>query len=474
MPIRVRCPRCWETAEVPDEARGKMGRCNSCGAIVKVPERIAKVCFICGKDVTHLKHTKDLDNNYLCMDCWENRNPDQRASFNIPTIECSICHATFVEGEGFERDGKPVCRDCNRVLGREKEGDRERLAASEGSLFSGAGLDLKPEAAGGSAAAVAVAEPAVALSSQNLDDLVKIREPEKHLDEEESKSTVPAKWEPLSVIGDREFSRPGPSAAQLAAAVAQARRAGGRWPTALALIALAAAGYAIYLGLGARPSWDEENRTRLEILKAQGDVLIDAGRADKGILKYHELLKMVNGQFVRDPAVRKIIKDTQSATDRAEALVVDPWEDQNRTKLLVLRAQADVFVAVGKYREGIDRYSEMIRMASGHALSQEMNEEVRQAQLARQEAKLEQQRIESRPKPPPVTQADPRPPVDPKPPAAPAPAPTTKATDTHVGNQTPDTPVDPNHKIRPNIFDTPPDKPDLKLPKPTTRKSVFD
>ena len=484
MPIRVRCPRCWETAEVPDEARGKMGRCNSCGAIVKVPERIAKVCFICGKDVTHLKHTKDVDNNYLCIDCWENRNPSQKASFNIPTVECSICHATFAEGEGFDRGGEPVCRDCNRVLGKDKDKDtdkdraKESIAAPEGSFFAGAELNLKPHpAASGGTAPFAGAGSLTALSSQNLDDLVKIRTEEKHLDdEEESKSKMPAKWEPLSVIGDREFSGPKPTPAQLAAAAAQARGSAGMLPTALALLALAAAGYAIYMNRGTRPTWVKENRTHLEILKAQGDVLVDAGRADKGIEKYHELLKLVNGQVIRDEDIRKLIRDTQTATDRAGALVVDPWEDQNRTKLLVLRAEADILVAVGKYRAGIDHYTEMIRMAAGHPLSQEMNDEIHQAQVAMQQAKIEQQRVEAMPKPP-VTPTNLKPPVDPGPKIAvvpPVPVPTTKTADPPVVVRPADPPVDPNHKIRPNIFDNPPDKPDLKTPKPTTKKSVFD
>ncbi len=402
VPIRVRCPRCWETAEVPDEARGKMGRCNSCGAIVKVPERIAKVCFICGKDVTHLKHTKDVDNNYLCMDCWENRNPAQRESFNIPTVECSICHATFAEGEGFDRDGKPLCRDCHRVLSKDKDNvgvSQAFAAAGDGSFFADDDLEVKPQMAGTAASAtLAATAPAVKPSLQNLDDLVRIREPEKHLDdEEESKSKMPAKWEPLSVIGDREFSTSKPSTAQLAAAVAQARRLDGMLPTAMALLALAAAGFAIYLHHGSRPTWLEANRTRLEILKAQGDVLVDAGRADKGIAKYHQLLKMVNGQAISDAEIRKLIKDTQVAADRAGAMVIDPWEDQNRTKLLVLRAEADILVLVGKQREGIERYTEMIRMAAGHPLSKEMNEEIHQAQIAMQQAKSEPLRVEPTP-----------------------------------------------------------------------------
>jgi hypothetical protein len=315
------------------------------------------------------------------------------------------------------------------------------------------------------------------LSSQNLDDLVRIREPEKHLDdEEESKSKMPAKWEPLSVIGDREFSAPKPSPAQVAAAAAQARRSAGMLPTALSLLALVAAAYAIFMNRGSRPTWTQENRTHLEILKAQGDVLVDAGRADKGIEKYHEFLRMVNGQVIRDPDIRKLIKDTQTATDRAGAMVVDPWEDQNRTKLLVLRAEADILVLVGRYREGIDRYTEMIRMAAGHPLSKEMNDEIRQAQLAQQQAKTEQQRVESIPKPSPVTPSQPKVPVDPGPKVTVVPTvPTTKTSDPHVAVQNPDPPqVEPNHKIRPNIFDTPPDKPDLKTTKPTTRKSVFD
>ena len=70
-----------------------------------------------------------------------------------------------------------------------------------------------------------------------------------------------------------------------------------------------------------------------------------------------------------------------------------------------------------------------------------------------------------------------KPPVDPGPKIAvvpPVPVPTTKTADPPVVVRPADPPVDPNHKIRPNIFDNPPDKPDLKTPKPTTKKSVFD
>ncbi len=453
-----------------------MGRCNSCGAIVKVPERIAKVCFICGKDVTHLKHTKDLDNNYLCMDCWENRNPAQRASFNIPTVECSICHATFAEGEGFERDGEPICRDCNRVLDKDKKSKADAPSMAEASLFAGAESPFGAKAGGSSGGAVVAEVPAPTTKVDTLDDLVKIREPRKKLDEddedlEESQSKMPSKWEPLSVIGDREFPTPKLAATNGPVVVQSVR--GGAWSALLAVAAICVSVYAVFAHRDGRQTWEQANAARLYILKAQGDVLVDAGRADRGIEKYHELLKAVNGKTIRDPDIRTLIRETQIAADQAASLVVDPWEDQNRTRLLVLRAEGNILVAVGKYREGIDRYTEMIRMSAGRVLSREMNEDIRQAQLALQQARIEQQKAENAAKPPVIPPPNHVPPVEPppKPPVKVVAPPPNNAPGTQ--EVTP-VPADPPQKIRPNIFDTPPDKPELKPTKPPTRKSVFD
>lgn len=113
MRIRVRCPRCWQTAEITEDQLGKSGVCNRCGSPVKIPARLNRVCFVCGTDIAKGRHYKDDYNNYLCGPCFSERKVTERSAFSLLTLECSKCHARFDEGEGFEVNGKPVCADCH-------------------------------------------------------------------------------------------------------------------------------------------------------------------------------------------------------------------------------------------------------------------------------------------------------------------------------------------------------------------------
>ena len=76
MPIRVCCPKCNETADLPDEARGKHGVCNRCGTPVKIPVVVKTLCVFCNADVTDAKHVQDPDKNHVCETCWKGRHPE--------------------------------------------------------------------------------------------------------------------------------------------------------------------------------------------------------------------------------------------------------------------------------------------------------------------------------------------------------------------------------------------------------------
>jgi hypothetical protein len=463
VPIRVRCPRCWETAEVPDDALGKRGVCNSCGAQVAIPAKLNKVCFICGADVTRMKHTKDLEGNYLCMSCFETRNPDQQASFKVPTIECSACHAQFAEGEGHTRDGKPVCRDCfghsktfgdldidalvktrrssgGKRRGREKELDEdEQIEAAVAVALAGGGR--KKEDGGWKMEDGAPSSPTPEAPPQ-------IEESHPHdwgkslLEQADEIQLTPTRPVTAARTGPMVVRTSSPAGVVLAV---------------FALIGVGVLGWVEYKGH--QPNWENQNRAKIIALRAQGEVLVEVGKVKEGLGKYAELAKLAAGHEVKDADLKAEIEQGRQEAQRASMGAMDNWEEENRTRLMILGAQGEVLVLAGKYGEAMEKYDELLAMVKGKSISAGLAQELRQARAARQQAqvRLEQEKQAAavqRAKPPVEV---PKPPVRVEVPAVVRPEPTPAETQPH--------------KI--NIFDDPvKSAPPVKAP--TTRRSVFD
>lgn len=195
MALRVRCPLCWETAEISEEMLGRRGVCNSCGASVEIPTRLNKVCFVCGEDVADVKHAKDQDNNYLCAKCWQARNQKEQELF------------TAAEEPVPAPVAVPV------VL---------------------APVAVKPRAARGG-------NPGWALLCI------------------------------LSLVGTGVL------------AVAHFRR----------------------------PSWEEENRVKIIVLKAQAEVLAEVGKGEAAVGKYRELFRLVDGRVIESSELNAEMKQAR-------------------------------------------------------------------------------------------------------------------------------------------------------------------
>lgn len=463
--IRVRCPRCWETAEVSEDALGKSGKCNRCGARVQIPAKLAKACFLCGVDVTHVKHAKDEENNYICMDCWEERNPIQKALFAVPDVECSLCHATFHEGEGFERAGEPVCRDCFKRVGSGGLELTPRVFDEDDHH-----LDLRPPA-------IVMAEREMKRDMERAERAAITAEmplpPPSSSKKGEDDEPYAHKWEPLSAVADREFSRPGDQkvAEALTEAAGQARRApvvvrrGGLGTTVLALAALALAGYAAWEQYRGRPTWEGENRVMIQVLKAQGDLLAQVGRPEEAAAKYDELLRLVDKRPLADVSSRQAVADAQRARQHLDGR--DDWEERNAMRLLIMKGQAEVLAIVGKYDDALAKYGELQaavkgRPITGPLLLAELQKVSGEMRLVRQEKALATAQATA----PAVVTAPTTQPVTPEPVAVrmpePVRTPEPARTAPAVGpvKTTPDPPVTPD--------------PGPAAPRPTTRKSIFD
>ena len=328
MSIRVRCPRCWETAEVSEKDLGKQGICNSCGSVVTIPHKLTKVCFICGADVTHVRHAKDPDNNYLCQSCWQARNPVQRAMFSVPALECSACHARLSESDSYEHDGRTLCRNC---WTRMRDGGDEAPAGEREAK-----------------------EKSVHPLERVHDD----RE-EHHAAAGEHHAQSDAHAQPAGQDADGEMHW------NLRRLLAR-RSAGSPVAVIMACLALAASAVLAVMQFGdSAGAWEREHHAEIIALKAQAEILVAVGKVREGVEKYNELLRLVNGRRIRSEALNGQIRAAQAAAEIASKTVVDTWEEEYRPRIMVMRGQAEVLSALGRHREAADKYSEILRLAGG-------------------------------------------------------------------------------------------------------------
>lgn len=355
MSIRVRCPRCWETAEVSEKDLGKQGICNSCGSAVTIPQRLTKVCFICGADVTHTRHAKDPDNNYLCQSCWQARNPVQRAMFSVPSLECAMCHARLAEADSHEYDGRTLCRDC---LGRVRD-----RATAPATAADEAGRRER--------------------SAHPLDRVHDDRDDHRHGGGGEHHERV--ELHEHAVHGDDADPH-----RHLLRAILR-RSAGSPLAVVLACLALAASAVLAVLRIGdAASAWEREHHAAIAALKAQAEILVSVGKVREGVEKYNELLRLVNGRRIRGEMLSRQIRAAQAAAEVASKTVVDTWEEEYRPRIMVLRGQAEVLSSLGRHREAGEKYGEILRLAGGRSLrSAVLAEEIRLARAGlEQEAQL--------------------------------------------------------------------------------------
>jgi hypothetical protein len=323
--IRVRCPKCSQTAELPEEAIGKTGVCNTCGASVIVPARMTKVCIDCGADVTFARHARDADNNCVCAACWKQRNS-----------------VGAMAAAGAARAGAD--------------------GAAQGAPAAGPSVDAPP------------GEP-----------------------------TGPGRkgpvWESLADMAEREF--PTPARAPVAAPAGPASFTG---PLAVVLAAAALLVALWAAGRGGSTDQLATLRLQLEILQGQADVLADLGQMQLAATRYQEVLSRIGDS--PDPVLGELARRARAGLDRAISQAVDPWEEENRAQVLVLKSQADIFLSLGKYREAADAYQKLLSLTAGKPLSPPLADIVRQARSAQQLAAAEQRRLEPPSAPAPANPPD--------------------------------------------------------------------
>jgi hypothetical protein len=276
VPIRVRCPKCNETAELPDEARGKRGLCNRCGSVVNIPAEPKKVCVFCHADVTSTSHIKDPDKNYVCESCWKGRHPD------APKLQDTVAPAS-----------------------------------AEPELAPTSTLD--PEFANADpthSVAAAVTEPPAS------------SHPAEHHDDDPPARVAVTDW-PYDHRPSFGRLRPKPRrATPLSTAF-----------SIIALAISCATAYLVWTrdpsGVSASAQrWDQTNGPRILVLKGQAEVLVETGHLKEGIARYEELERFVKDKPIRDPALRDELLAAWRARDAAVAqhLVVEQVNQSNRAQ----------------------------------------------------------------------------------------------------------------------------------------------
>ncbi len=313
MPLRVRCPRCHQTADIPDGLLGRQGQCNNCGALVAIPARLTKVCVDCGTDVTGVQHKKDKESNYLCIPCFQRRSRSEQAQFALPKTECSICHVQFPAEQARRAQGQPICRDCSMILAREEAEDGKETIAfvaerpmpdeqSERRSPTPASATLARPAPAASFSAVAETQP----TFEDLQQLEMVPVAESPASQRHSpvsfaaprkESRLPLIVAMLAlvgvvVIGTIQFSQPG----NVAPAIDPEREAQKRLEREVA---------------------ESELVTRLLVLKGQAEVLIDVGKLREGIQKYDTLLRLADGKTFQNANVTAEIANARLAREQA-------------------------------------------------------------------------------------------------------------------------------------------------------------
>ncbi len=320
MPLRVRCPRCWETAEISEDLLGRQGQCNNCGSLVSIPTRLTKVCFVCGADVSQSGHTKDKDSNYLCTNCWQNRKPAEQSLFFSAKAECSICHVQFPQEEAQAAHGQPICRDCATILQKEQaaEGiipfaaDVAHRADIRPRLYVTAHHDdaddhhrgLVPQAPAPRAPTPSIQSSEPEFDPDRHPSLAAVAEPPPSLEDFETIEPTPRR---SAAPTPRIYTEPAPAPAAKGSAPSQSTQTG-RLPLILSSLALAGVIIIATIQFSSRPRIEtqtepaappqrgqhdntlQEALTRLLILKGQAEVLIEVGKVREGIRKYDEIL----------------------------------------------------------------------------------------------------------------------------------------------------------------------------------------
>ena len=292
MAIRVRCPRCWETAEVPEEALGKQGICNSCGALVTIPARLTKVCFICGEDVTHTKHAKDRHGNYVCRKCLDAAQARKKSEFqeledsipSPPPAPETVPSAPIVSPPPpqVEKPAEVAAEPHVDLAAPPHEEEHAPAAPAELAVAvaqSNGSRTIEVRRRGGAGAAVlslvAIGACAV-LGYWHMEDRALLRTLSGQLAENEK-------------IIQQLQERLG------AAEVARAQQK-------------------------AAPDWEDEHRMQILLAKSQAELLVSMGKVGEGIEQYERLLKLVKDQRV-GPAMMQEIREAQAQL--AEARVME-------------------------------------------------------------------------------------------------------------------------------------------------------
>jgi len=320
--IRVRCPRCGETADIPEGALGKQGVCNRCGAMVSIPTRLNKVCFICGTDVTSTAHHKDSHGNYLCLKCWEKRDFGQEFK---DTIECSVCHREMPIAEAIQQPGDPVCRACqSEMRQRGEQAKTEATAASvEPSPAAPPADDHVPQPS--VVAAPPQPSPPVQAEVHETHD-------RPHRDDQRDDHHVRALAHAMnqgSVAPRVANHRPGPLVGVL---------------VGVAVIFSAAAAF-----------WAFRNSEELRKLTS----------------RVGALERSLSEAASRHPA--------GSTPEPASSARKPDWEEQHTLQILLLRNQAELLVSLGRLREGIEQYDRLMKLVNGQQVSPALHEQIKQA-----------------------------------------------------------------------------------------------
>ena len=393
--LRVRCPRCWQTAKISEDKLGRQGMCNRCGSPVTIPTALTKVCVACGDEVTQVKHYKDQQNNYLCGDCYaEGKGAADRSAFSIPTLTCSICHSVFSQGDGQDRDGQPICRDCHRrdmpplprssrkgkrrekERGKEAEGDVTAIADPDSVLSF---LDTpdphrfedKSPPSNGEHAAEKPPAPAV-------DDAIRAQIEAEAAADEARDRLMPQR----SATPPQPTTAPAPAhhhehheAAESDTLITfddDVRRPFTRVVTRTSPFASFAAGGALLgvivllmLQLASKSAPDADDvALRAISLLAQAEAYCAAGRYEEGIRRYDRLMKFIDGKPASSAALAELIETAkvdyqraheayrQQQADEAARLVTrqrEKQEQQEQEKLV-----ADLRHAVASLQQTIE------------------------------------------------------------------------------------------------------------------------
>ncbi|HEV8604254.1 MAG TPA: hypothetical protein VGQ99_02735 [Tepidisphaeraceae bacterium] len=346
MPLRVRCPRCWETAEISEDLLGRQGQCNNCGSLVAIPTRLTKVCFVCGVDVSQSGHTKDKDSNYLCTNCWQHRKPAEQSLFFSAKAECSICHVQFPQEEAHAAHGQPICRDCATILQQEQaaEGiipfaaDAAHRSDIRSRPYVAAHHDdaddhhtgLVPQAPAPRAPTPVIQSPQPQFDSDPHPTLAAVAEPPPSLEDFETIEPTPRR---SAAPIPRIYTEPAPAAKGSAPPPSTQTS---RLPLILSSLALAGVIVIATIQWSSRArtepqpesnalpqrarhdNADQEALTRLLILKGQAEVLIEVGKVREGIRKYDEIL---SSPTPTNPTLTSELEKAKQARDQALKLL---------------------------------------------------------------------------------------------------------------------------------------------------------